>query len=127
MSSSKVVASVVSSQLQSEMQFSSSTPIDSDVLIDSLMLKIDDHLSNPYVGITESCSVDNETPAKKQKIFDAEKIIMREELSDVEISYAQWLLKEKHPNVRGLRTTLYNGKIQEIEFKLYVAQQDTIG
>ena len=89
MSSSKVVASVVSSQLQSEVQFSCSTPVDSDVLIDPLMLKIDNHLSNPYVDITKSCSVDNEPPAKKLKILDAEKIIMREELSDVEISYAQ--------------------------------------
>ena len=66
-SSSKVVASVVSSQLRSEVQFSCSTPVNSEVLIDPLMLKIDDHLSNPYVDITESCSVDNEPPAKKLK------------------------------------------------------------
>ena len=127
--SSEVVASMVSSQLQSEAQFSSSTPIDSDVPIDPPMLKIDDHLSDPSVDITESCSVDDEPPAKKHKIFDAEKIIMGEELSDVEINYAQRLLKEKHPNVSGLRTTLYKGKIPEIEtvFRLYIAQRDTIG
>ena len=113
--SSEVVVSMVSSQLQSEAQFSSSTPIDSDVPIDPPMLKIDDHLSDPSVDITESCGVDDEPPAKKHKIFDAEKIIMREELSDVEINYAQRLLKEKHPNVSGLRTTLYKGKIPEIE------------
>ena len=58
------------------MQFSSYTPVDNDVPIDPLMLKIDDHLLDPYVDITESCIVDNEPPAKKQRIFDAEKIIM---------------------------------------------------
>ena len=47
--SSEVVASMVSSQLQSEAQFSSSTPVDSDVPIDPLMLKIVKHLSDPYV------------------------------------------------------------------------------
>ena len=65
---SKVVASVVSSQLQSEVLFSSSTPVDSYVLIDPLMLKIGDHLSDPYVDITESCSIDNEPPAKAKDI-----------------------------------------------------------
>ena len=37
------------------MQFSSYTPVDNDVPIDPLMLKIDDHLLDPYVDITESC------------------------------------------------------------------------
>jgi len=46
----------------------------------------------------ESCSVE-EPPAKRQRIFDDEKIIMGEELSDAEIIYAQRLLKEKHPKV----------------------------
>ena len=90
MPSSEVALSMVSSQLQNEAQFSSSTLVESDVLIDPPMLKIDDHSS-----------------AKKQKIFDAEKIIMGEELSDVETNYAQNLLKEKHPNVSGLCTILY--------------------
>ena len=111
--------------MQSEAQFSSSTPVDSDVPIDPPMLKIDDHLSDPSVDITESCSVDDEPPAKKQKIFDAEKIIMGEELSDVEINYAQRLLKEKHPNVSGLRTTLYKGKIPEIEDSVQIVHCST--
>ena len=115
MPSSEVIVSMVSSQLQSKAQFSSSTPVDSDVPFDPPMLKIDDHLSDSSVDITESCSVDYKPPAKKQKIFDSEKIIMGEELSDVEINYAQQLLKEKHPNINGLRTTLYKGKIPEIE------------
>ena len=92
---------------QSEDQSSSSTPIDSDIPIDPLasMLKIDDCISDLSVDITESCRVD-EPLAKKQKIFDAEKIIMGEELSDIEINYAQRLLKEKHPKINGLHTTL---------------------
>ena len=82
MPSSEVVASMVSNQ--SEDQSSSSTPIDSDVPIDSPapILKIDDCLSDLSVDITESCSVD-EPPAKKQKIFDAKKIIMGEESSQI--------------------------------------------
>ena len=46
------------------------------------MLKIDDRLSDLSVDITESCSVD-EPPAKKQKIFDAEKIIIWEKSSQI--------------------------------------------
>ena len=42
-SSSEVVASVVSTQLQSEAQFSSSTLVVSAVSFEPLMLKIDDH------------------------------------------------------------------------------------
>ena len=101
---------------QSEDQSSSSTPVDSDVPIDppAPMLKIDDRLSDLSVDIAESCSVDK-PPAKKQKIFDAEKIIMGEELSDIEINYAQRLLKEKYLKISGFRTTLYKGKIPEIE------------
>ena len=116
---------MVINQLQSEVQFSSSTPVDSDVPIDPLMLKIDDHLSDPYVDITESCSVDNKASAKKQKIFDPEKIIMGEELSDVEINYAQQLLKKKHPNVSGFPTTLYKGKIPEIEDSVQIVHCST--
>ena len=82
---------MVSSQLQSKVQLSSSTLIDSDVPIYPMMLKIDDHLLDPYIDITENCRVDNKPPGKS-KIFDAEKIIMGEELLNVEISYAQQLL-----------------------------------
>ena len=56
--SSEVVASMVSSHLQSEAQFSSSTLAGSDVLIDPPML------SDPSVDSTESCSVDDDPPAK---------------------------------------------------------------
>ena len=85
--------SVVDRQLLIEAQ-PSSRPINGEFLIDS-----------PCLDIT--ASVDDEPPTKKRKIFDAEKIIIGEELSDVEINYAQRLLKDKHPNVGGLRTTLY--------------------
>ena len=122
--SSEVVVPMVSNQ--SEDQSSSSTPVDSDVPIDSPapMLKIEDRLSDLSVDITESCSVD-EPPAKKQKIFDAEKIIMGEEFSDIEINYAQRLLKEKHPKINGLCTTLYIGKIPEIEDSVQIVHCST--
>ena len=61
---------MVDRQLQSEAQ-SSSTPINGDFSIDS-----------PYVDIT--ASVDDEPPTKKRKNFDAEKIIIGEELSDID-------------------------------------------
>ena len=77
------------------------------------LLTVTFQLILPCVDIT--ASVDDEPPTKKRKIFDAEKIIIGEELSDIEINYAQRLLKEKHPNVGGLRTTLYKGKIPEVE------------
>ena len=93
--------SVVDRQLLIEAQ-PSSTPINGEFSIDS-----------PCLDIT--ASVDDEPPTKKRKIFDAEKIIIGEELSDIEINYAQRLLKDKHPNVGGLRTTLYKGKIPEVE------------
>ena len=44
---------------------------------------------------------------QKSKIFDTEKITVGDELSDVEINYAQRLLKMKRPEVGGLRLTLY--------------------
>ena len=45
---------------------------------------------------------------------------MREELTNVEVNYAQRLLKAKHPKVNGLHTTLYQGKMQEIETSVQV-------
>ena len=86
--SNEVVAVMVDRQLQSEAQ-SSSTPINGDISIDS-----------PCLDITAS-------------VDDAEKIIIREEFSDIEINYAQRLLKDKHPNVGSLRTTLYKGIISD--------------
>jgi len=81
-------------------------------------LTLDKELSS--IDLTEGCSVE-EPPAKKQKTFDAEKIIIGEELSDAEINYAQRLLKEKHPKVNGLRTTLYKGKLLEIQDNVQIA------
>lgn len=76
------------------------------------------------VDLTECCSTDS-LPAKKQKTFDIEKIIMGDELSDGEINYAQWLLKMKHPKVGGLRLTLYNEKFQEIENNIQIVHCPT--
>ena len=70
-------------QFHSEAQLSF-THANSDVPSDSPVFK---HLSDPCTDIT--ASVDNEPPTKKHKIFDAEKIIIGEELSDIEINYAQ--------------------------------------
>ena len=45
---------------------------------------------------------------------------MGEELTGAKINYAQRLLKAKHPKVNGLLTTLYQGKMQEIENSVQV-------
>ena len=52
----------------------------------------------------------------------SESILMLEgeELTDAEINYTQRLLKAKHPKVNGLRSTLYQGKVQEIENSVQV-------
>ena len=60
------------------------------------------------INLTEP---DAELPvAKKAKVFDGERIIMGQQLSDVEINFAQQLLKEQFPKVNGLTNTLYQEK-----------------
>ena len=78
--------------------------------------------SRPTVNLTSST---DSPPAKKQKTFDTEKIIMGDELSDGEINNAQRLLKTKHPKVGGLRLTLYNGKFQDIENNVQIVHCPT--
>ena len=73
------------------------------------MLKIDDNLLNPYVDITESCGVDNEPPAKKEKCSKLSKSSWERN------SHMLKLLKEKHPNISRLHTKLYKRIILEIE------------
>ena len=68
-----------------------------------------DIIEEEYViNLTEP---DAELPvAKKAKVFDGERIIMEQQLSDVEINFAQQLLKEQFPKVNGLTNTLYHEK-----------------
>lgn len=100
---------------------SSSSNVDDDLnmLTDRAVLNKENNVMELTVDLTENCSVDS-PPAKKQKVFDVEKIIMGEELTDAEIHYAQRLLKAKHPMVNGLRTTLYTGKLPEIENSIQI-------
>ena len=51
-------------------------------------------------------------PTKKQRINDCERIIMGEELSDIEINYAQQLLKVHHPKFSGFHSTLLQGRVK---------------
>ena len=86
---------------------------------DKRVEKAKDDVIEETVDLTKSCNIDS-PPAKKQKCFDVEKVIMGEELTDFEINYAQRLLKVKHPRVNGLRTTLYQGKMQEAKNSVQV-------
>ena len=76
-----------------------------------------DNSMDMMIDLTEST---NSPPSKKQKLFDAENIIMGVELTDAEINYGQRLLKEKHPKVNGLRTTLYQCRMQDGENSVQV-------
>ena len=62
-------------------------------------------------------------PRKKQKQFDAERIIMGHELTDLEINLAQQLLKAQFNKLNGLRSTLLQEKLlaptnEELQNKL---------
>jgi len=47
------------------------------------------------------------SPQKKRtKLVDSERIIMGEELTDLEINLAQQLLKKQFPNLNGFTSTL---------------------
>ena len=62
---------------------------------------------------SEESNVDQGTqsPQKKRtKYIDTERIIMDEELSSLEINFAQQLLKEQFPKLNGLVPTLYQDK-----------------
>ena len=67
---------------------------------------------NSFVDLTENHDNDVESPAKKKKVNDYERIIMGEELSDIEINYAQQLLKMQHPKFSGFHSTLLQGRIK---------------
>ena len=50
------------------------------------------------------------SPAKKKTKLDIERIIMGEELTDLEINFAQQLLKEQFHHINGLQSTLLQDK-----------------
>ena len=77
----------------------------------------EDYSMDMTIDLTAST---NSPPSKKQKLFDAENIIMGVELTDAEINYGQRLLKEKYPKINGLHTTLYQGIVQEVENSIQV-------
>ena len=119
---------VASTGISKEAQMISSSVPCSDVKDHFAMAVVNDAIPKPEptptVDLTECCKT-NSPPAKKQKTFDTEKIIMGDELSDGEMNYAQRLLKMKHPEVGGLRLTLYKGKFQEIESNVQIVHCPT--
>ena len=60
------------------------------------------------IDLTVRCSSDDQSPPKKKpKIFSKEDIIMGQELSDLEINFAQDLLQGQYPKLTGLQSTLF--------------------
>ena len=63
------------------------------------------------INLTESSQeVDLFPPKKRHKKFCEEAIIMGQELSDVDINLAQYLLKVQYPKLNGLRSTMLQDK-----------------
>ena len=56
----------------------------------------------PELEVDLTSTLENESPMKKAKLFDAEEIIMGQELTDNEINLAQQLLKVQFPTLKGL-------------------------
>ena len=60
------------------------------------------------MDLTAYCCVDDQSPSdKKPKNFSEEDIIIGQELSDLEINFAQDLLKGQYPKLTGLQSTLF--------------------
>ena len=74
-----------------------STSIDSNNIDAKTMVPVASLVSNPNtIDVDRVCC----SPVKKRaKHFDAERIIMKEKLTDLEINYAQWLLKEQFKHI----------------------------
>ena len=71
------------------------------------------HLKKLSAGDVVDLVVDDEEkspPTKKPKLY-YERIIMGEELTDMEINHAQQLLKAKHPNFNGFQSSKKTGTV----------------
>ena len=61
-------------------------------------------------------------PKKRRKAYDEEGIIMDNELTDVEINFAQQLLKAQFTSINGLESTLH----QQLQKNATVLLKDSI-
>lgn len=61
-----------------------------------------------------------ESPPTKKPKLDYERIIMGEELSDIEINYAQQLLKANHPKFNGFQSALVMRKVEQFENNIQI-------
>ena len=80
------------------------------------------HLKKLSAGDVVDLVVDDEVkspPTKKPKL-DYERIIMGEELTDMEINHAQQLLKAKHPKFNGFQSTLVIRKVGQFENNIQI-------
>ena len=66
---------------------------------------------SPVIIPEDKAEKDGWSPRKKRaKCIDVERIIMGEELCDIEINFAQHLLKAQFTKLNGLTSTLYQEK-----------------
>ena len=63
---------------------------------------------SPVIVPGDKAKEDGRSPQKKRaKCIDVERIIMGEELCDIEINFTQQLLKAQFTKLNGLTSTLY--------------------
>ena len=75
--------------------------------------------ASDVMAMKEVIDTENVTcsPAKKKTRFDTERILMGEELTDLEINFAQQLLKEQFQHINGLQSTLLLKRDMKISSK----------
>ena len=87
-----------------------SKSVESSSVTDSAQAKqLQEPITQEYIMAVDNimCS----PPKKRSKSFDEEAILMGNELTDVEINFAQELLKAQFTNIRGLQSTLLQQNI----------------
>ena len=83
-------------------------------MIETLHISVLD--ASDVTPMTEVIDTENVTclPAKKKTRFDTDLILMGEELTDLEINFAQQLLKEQFQHINGLQSMLLLEKDMKI-------------
>ena len=73
-------------------------------------LTLESSEENPKIIVIDTEGIVCSPAKKRAKIIDTERIIMGEELTDLEINLAQQLLKKQFANINGLQSTLLQDK-----------------
>lgn len=106
-------AAEIQTGVQREVMVVKKEPAVAEQLMPTSSKTLDASSSQPMDTMESSIVVDGvvcSPPKKRQKKFDEEKIIMGEKLTDLEIDFAQRILKAQFPQINGLQSTLLQAK-----------------